>query len=56
MTNGANKVRIHIKNNRWRSDSFPNTSQGEEIFTITQERFEKALVDYPILRNVLKSS
>ena len=48
------KIRIHIKNNRWREGtaeerSFPNTPEGEEVFSITKERFEKALSNFPKL-------
>jgi len=34
--------RVHIKNNHHRPDTFPNTAQGEEVFTITRERFDAA--------------
>ena len=27
-----NKIKIHIKNNRWREGSFPNTAEGEKVF------------------------
>ncbi len=36
-------VKIHIKNNRWAAGSFPNTAEGEEVFTITRERFAQTL-------------
>ena len=39
-------VKIHIKNNRWAPGSFPNTAEGEEVFTITRERFDKAIAEY----------
>lgn len=39
-------VKIHIKNNRWAAGSFPNTPEGEEVFTITPERFQKTLDDF----------
>lgn len=42
-----NKIKIHIKNNRWKKGSFPNTSEGEKVFTITKERVDKALLKYP---------
>jgi phosphoglycerate dehydrogenase-like enzyme len=44
-----NKFKIHIKNNHWTAGSFPNTSHGEKVFTITEERFKKALSYYPQL-------
>ena len=43
-------VKVHIKNNRWAEGSFPNTPEGEEVFTITQERFDAALQNYPALK------
>jgi len=42
-------VRVHVKNNRWAPGSFPNTPEGEEVFTITQERFDSALAKFPDL-------
>ena len=32
-----NKIKIHIKNNRWKEGSFPNTAAGEKVFSITNE-------------------
>ena len=46
----ANSVKVHIKNNRWAEGSFPNTPEGEEVFTITQERFDAALAGFPALK------
>ncbi len=43
-------VKVHIKNNRWAEGSFPNTPEGEEVFTITEERFNAALEAYPALK------
>lgn len=42
-------VRVHIKNNRWAAGSFPNTPEGEAVFTITQQRFQSALSKFPDL-------
>ena len=39
-------VKVHIKNNRWAPGSFPNTPEGEEVFTITRERFDNTLKDF----------
>lgn len=39
-------VKIHIKNNRWAAGSFPNTPEGEEVFTITRERFDNTLSEF----------
>lgn len=40
-------IKVHVKNNRWAEGSFPNTLEGEEVFTITQERFDHALAKFP---------
>ncbi|MBI6630847.1 D-2-hydroxyacid dehydrogenase [Pontibaca salina] len=39
-------MKVHVKNNRWAPGSFPNTPEGEEVFTITQERFDTALAKF----------
>ena len=38
---------VYIKNNHYRHDTFPNTAEGEEVFTITQERFDTAAKAHP---------
>ncbi len=40
-------TKVHVKNNRWKAGSFPTTPEGEEVFTITQERFDATLRDFP---------
>lgn len=40
-------IKVHIKNNRWAEGSFPNTPEGEEVFTITRGRFESAIAEFP---------
>lgn len=40
-------IKVHVKNNRWAEGSFPNTPEGEEVFTITQERFDTTLSEFP---------
>lgn len=40
-------VRVHIKNNHASPDTFPNTPEGEEVFTITRERFDAVAAQYP---------
>ena len=52
--NNKEKTKIHIKNNRWKKGSFPNTPQGEEIFTITKEHFDKALKNFPDLEDKIE--
>lgn len=39
-------IKVHIKNNRWAAGSFPNTPEGEEVFTITHDRFNNALLEF----------
>lgn len=39
-------TKVHIKNNRWAPGSFPNTPEGEEVFTITRERFDTAIAEF----------
>jgi len=48
------KVKIHVKNNRWAEGSFPNTAEGEEVFTITQERFNTALSHFPVIKDKIE--
>ncbi len=47
-------IKVHIKNNRWAEGSFPNTPEGEEVFTITRERFESALAEFPHMCGALE--
>jgi phosphoglycerate dehydrogenase-like enzyme len=49
MTALKKNIKIHIKNNRWKEGSFPNTPEGEKVFTITEERVKKALNNFPHL-------
>lgn len=39
--------KVHIKNNHFGPDTFPNTAEGEEVFTITRERFNQAAKKFP---------
>ena len=41
------KTKVHVKNNRWAPGSFPNTPEGEAVFTITQERVDTVLANFP---------
>jgi phosphoglycerate dehydrogenase-like enzyme len=45
--------KIHIKNNRWAEGSFPNTPEGEAVFTITTERFNESIRSRAGLREQL---
>ena len=51
MNNSKTKFKIHIKNNRWKDGSFPNTPEGEKVFTITNERFKNSLINFPHLES-----
>ena len=46
-------VKVHVKNNRWAAGSFPNTPEGEEVFTITHERFDNALKEFDSIASQL---
>ena len=46
-------VKVHVKNNRWAAGSFPNTPEGEEVFTITRERFDNALKEFDSIASQL---
>ena len=42
-------MKVHVKNNRWQQGSFPNTPEGEAVFTISRERIDAALTEIPEL-------
>ncbi len=42
-------MKVHVKNNRWHPGSFPNTPEGEAVFTISRERIDAALSSFPDL-------
>lgn len=44
-------IKVHVKNNHWAEGSFPNTPSGEEVFTITEQRFRQELTKFPDLQN-----
>ena len=46
-------IKVHIKNNRWAPGSFPNTPEGEDVFTITRDRFDKSISGFPNLNDDL---
>jgi len=46
-------LKVHVKNNRWAPGTFPNTPEGEEVFTITQDRLNDALTQFPDLKDQL---
>ena len=41
------KIKVHIKNNHHAPNTFPNTPSGEEVFTLTRERFDAAAAEFP---------
>lgn len=47
------KIKVHVKNNRWAVGTFPNTPEGEDVFSITQERLDSALLNFPNLADKL---
>ena len=50
MTNNK-KIRIHVKNNHWEKGSFPNTPEGEKVFTITKNHFDEAFKKFPKIKD-----
>ena len=55
MNDSEVKFKIHIKNNRWKEGSFPNTPEGEKVFTITNEHLKKSLIDFPHLEKKIEN-
>ena len=55
MKNLSNKIKIHIKNNRWKAGSFPNTPEGEKVFTITNEHIKKSLINFQHLEEHIET-
>ena len=49
------KLKIHIKNNRWKAGSFPNTPEGEKVFTITNEHIKNCLNNFPYLEKKIET-
>ena len=52
MTN--KKIKIHIKNNHWAPGLFPTDAEGEKNFTITKDRFDKALNKFPEIKEKIE--
>lgn len=50
---GREKIKVHIKNNRFAAHTFPNTAEGEKTFTITRERYQAVAAQYPEIRQRL---
>ena len=47
LVTNSRKTRVHIKNNHFSADTFPNTPEGEAVFTITRQRYQRSASDYP---------
>ena len=45
-----NIIKIHVKNNRWKKGSFPNTPEGEKVFSITKKHIESQFINFPELK------
>ena len=54
MNSSNNIIKIHIKNNRWKKGSFPNTPEGEKVFTITDQHIKKQLLKFPKLKDKIE--
>ena len=55
------RVRVHVKNNHARPGGWPNSAEGEDVFTITPTRYQAAAARLPggspgISRMVLSAS
>ncbi len=48
------KIKIHVKNNHWAHGSFPSDAEGEKNFTITKEHLDKALKDFPEIKEKIE--
>jgi phosphoglycerate dehydrogenase-like enzyme len=48
------KIKIHIKNNHWAPGLFPTDAEGEKNFTITKDRFDKALNKFPEIKEKIE--
>ena len=48
MKDSNQKLKVHIKNNKWAEGSFPNTPEAEKVFTITEKRFQESLDSFPL--------
>jgi phosphoglycerate dehydrogenase-like enzyme len=46
-------IKVHVKNNHFSPTTFPNTAEGEKVFTITRERFDQAAAQHADLASQL---
>jgi phosphoglycerate dehydrogenase-like enzyme len=54
MVTSSKILKIHIKNNRWKKGSFPNTPEGEKIFSISNKNLENQLIKFPELKDKIE--
>ena len=48
------KIKIHVKNNRWATGSFPTDAEGEKNFSITKDDFDRALEKFPEIKEKIE--
>jgi phosphoglycerate dehydrogenase-like enzyme len=48
------KIKIHIRNNHWKEGFLPCDKEGEKHSTITKEKFEKELKQYPEIKDKIE--
>jgi len=48
------KIRVHFKSNHADPKSFPPTIEGESVFAITEDRFNRAIENYPDLKGKIE--
>jgi phosphoglycerate dehydrogenase-like enzyme len=46
-------IKVHVKNNHFSPTTFPNTAEGEKVFTITRERFDQVAAQHANLASQL---
>jgi phosphoglycerate dehydrogenase-like enzyme len=54
MITTNNILKIHVKNNRWKKGTFPNTPEGEKVFSITKKNIENQLINFPKLKDKIE--
>ena len=52
----SDKIKIHIRNNHWKTGFLPCDFEGEKNNTITQDEFENRLAFYPEIENKIEYS
>ena len=49
-------LKLHIKNNHAGADTFPSTPESEPVFTISLEKYQQAMLEFPDLAAQLEES